>query len=494
MTISSPKGRSRMCHIPSARTSPRLRQVFQVLWAYETSLTFRPLFQIVTFLPNWLREHDPVFRLHSNGATTGLIAEVIKHHHESSDKGEVMNNSLCKMTQTAMRMDNRYLYYVPKVVENQEVLVEERWSISHHTQNNTKDLWGIWDSNSLAVSNVHFSNRRRHGPLESVEFTTLSGGVKVLPSLENGDGLDLTRCVQYALQHKDKRFMFPDDFSKICDIIGRAPIQEKHLDSPTFDRWAAKQKADRKAARAARLAAPSAGPSKSTSSKVGQSRVGDTKDKVKKLTAKIEEAVQNGRLDLGDDGELILLDKPKSKVQPVKPDVHNSRARAHVSQVGFQPGGLVKQQFTNPFTQMASGPGFHGQQPGTFPEVIQHGYPMDGANSTPGANAETSMFDGYAPALSIHKATPSASLPVVDTPTHLGDGCDLDVDDMVALDDEGYHSRPSPGFEVAADQNSAEMQPLLEWYDFTDSFEMSAEEWELCHANIMAEDLGTAPQ
>jgi hypothetical protein len=374
---------------------------------------------LITFLPNWLREHDPVFRLTSNGATNALITEILNHHHESSDKGDVMNNSVCKMTQTAMRQNNDYLYPVSKMVDDEEEIKQEKWSILHHNKSNTKDHWENWDSRSLAVGKVHYGNHNRSVPLESVDFKILGKGVKVFPSLENGDGLDLTRCVQYAMKHKDKTFMFPDDFSKICDIVGRMTVQEKHRDGPAFKRWTTKLKDNKKAARLARLAAPPTGGAKTTSNKVGKTRFIDNNDKIKKLKAKINEAVQNGRLDLGPNGQLILLDKPKHKVQPVSPaagprthssaynspllpDGHHSQAGiynsmtvaagsnslassrnslassrnsptgaagyrsqvgVHTSQADFVSNNFDAGSFTNPDAQKAYNSGFYGYQP-----------------------------------------------------------------------------------------------------------------------------------
>jgi hypothetical protein len=77
---------------------------------------------------------------------------------------------------------------------------------------------------------------RGGGSLQEWKFADLAKGLKKMP--EGDDALDLTRMVQYAVDHPEDNFVFPNDYDLLLQLVG-GPAQPtaQHFDAAVFDRW-----------------------------------------------------------------------------------------------------------------------------------------------------------------------------------------------------------------------------------------------------------------
>jgi hypothetical protein len=194
--------------------------------------------EMVAFLPNHLRSHDIVFRLASNGVTNQHIATMANYLLHSDKENGIDKNSLCHIMQKAMR-DYGYAFADEK---GNEAL---RWTNTLHKEHDVKNWYGAWDEQNLSLAGLipqclyELGNKDAGDELiNNVTFASLAHDIKRWPSIELGDGLDLTRCVQYAVAHSDEDLLFPRDFATLTKKLGGPlTVENKHYDHVVFGRW-----------------------------------------------------------------------------------------------------------------------------------------------------------------------------------------------------------------------------------------------------------------
>jgi hypothetical protein len=197
--------------------------------------------EIFTFLPNSARSHDIAFRFATNGMNNQTAATIANYFRASEKQKKVTANTICKLFQQPMRASMQYKYTVVEELHGKEVVKEKMWSVGLHQRFNTKSMWeavnGPWDSKSLSLAGMNVDVGARHVLVNNVPFASLADGVHRFPSIEEGDGLNLTRCVLYAVTHPEEDLKFPRDFAALTDRVGAAPVQPQHYDEATFKRW-----------------------------------------------------------------------------------------------------------------------------------------------------------------------------------------------------------------------------------------------------------------
>jgi hypothetical protein len=194
--------------------------------------------EIMAFLPNSVRSHDIVFRFASNGATNKIMSTMANYFRQFDTKGAVDKNTLCHIMQKAMRDHG---YDLTDANGNTGI----KWTNTLHKTTNMRNQDGPWDGTNLTLRGVlpqcayylgDYDNENE--PIDNVPFASLATGVQRFPSIELGDGLDLTRCVQYAKAHPQEKWLFPCDFQELTRRLGGAiVVQEQHLDRAAFRRW-----------------------------------------------------------------------------------------------------------------------------------------------------------------------------------------------------------------------------------------------------------------
>ncbi|KAF2849709.1 hypothetical protein T440DRAFT_518938 [Plenodomus tracheiphilus IPT5] len=104
-----------------------------------------------------------------------------------------------------------------------------------------------WDSGNLSVTGFRLLCKAANNPnaraalvlpITGIDFKSLAVEVGQFPSETTGDGLDLTRCVLYALKNPDEDLIYPRDFASLTSSLG-GPIKPraKTHDRETFGRW-----------------------------------------------------------------------------------------------------------------------------------------------------------------------------------------------------------------------------------------------------------------
>jgi hypothetical protein len=124
------------------------------------------------------------------------------------------------------------------------------WTITSH-QLGSYNYDFEWDVDDLTLNGVTlqceiFPKTDNQGaiknrPVEGVPFTDLAKGLACYPSIVDGDGHDLTRCVQYCVAHPNKEYIFPRDFPRLVEELGELPVSEGNADRAVFERWATKR-------------------------------------------------------------------------------------------------------------------------------------------------------------------------------------------------------------------------------------------------------------
>ncbi|KAH7084314.1 hypothetical protein FB567DRAFT_550323 [Paraphoma chrysanthemicola] len=197
--------------------------------------------EIVTFFPKALESHDIVHRLASNGMSNQIVADIINYHRVASFKGSVTNTALCHTMQKAMR-DGMVLrgqtVSDTELIDADDEEDKKAWSKKLHEKLDLKNKDGPWDHNNLTLAGCYPQSFYRDQTfVAKIPFKSLARGVDRFPSVQRGDGADLTRCVQYAVAHPDLDLSFPDDFAELTQFLGATTIGDEHYDGATFRRW-----------------------------------------------------------------------------------------------------------------------------------------------------------------------------------------------------------------------------------------------------------------
>ncbi|XPT01398.1 hypothetical protein M3J09_010534 [Ascochyta lentis] len=178
--------------------------------------------ELCTFLPDSLKNHDVCRRLFINGLNRHHISNIINHHLQLA-RGDVTPNLVLKWMQASMR----------------RVTGDKNWTY-------TKDAKKIdrknWNTNDLTLTGckLDIEHKPPQDPkrikVEHYPFHLLGQHVKLMPQGE--DRLDLTRCVEYALDHPQENLQFPQDFGMLVERLGGpTKVTPGNLDSAVATRW-----------------------------------------------------------------------------------------------------------------------------------------------------------------------------------------------------------------------------------------------------------------
>jgi len=177
--------------------------------------------EILCFFPLWMKSTDVISRLVSNGGTASVFRHII-NHFRVMDKGPIIPSTMMKMMQEPMRRQGGPY---------------KDWRVSTHTAPEGHDILSLDVSGFRTV----VGPRKAKGPkkmkrLRSIQFKDLWNGVSTMPS--GDDALDITRCVQYHLDHPHERWNFPQDYARLVNLVGgfQQPSLE-NTDGEVFERW-----------------------------------------------------------------------------------------------------------------------------------------------------------------------------------------------------------------------------------------------------------------
>ncbi|KAF1954289.1 hypothetical protein CC80DRAFT_506333 [Byssothecium circinans] len=183
--------------------------------------------EIIAYTPHWLRSIDVIDRFVTNGSQAGTIAAMLNEFRHQPDNKPINANSICSVMQIPMRHAGF-----------------EGWTKGTHGLVERNDTTKEWDDTVLDVSTFRtprvshprgtfkaFMNSQQ----DPISFKNLALHVKKHP--EGPDALDLTRCVQHALSHPEKSWLFPNDYERLVkELGGPAPVTSAHLDKQVFAR------------------------------------------------------------------------------------------------------------------------------------------------------------------------------------------------------------------------------------------------------------------
>lgn len=182
--------------------------------------------EILAFIPYSIKSFDVIDRFLYNGAMSTSLAELI-NRYRTMPNGQIGNNSVYRMMKNSMnsraRKDKTY----------------KNWKVSTHQ---TIEKPANYDPTSLCVTKFRTPGNRN--PCEvnpAILFRDMAAGVKVMP--EGYDALDLTRCIQYCLDHNDEDWCYPRDFVELVERLGGpAPVHAEHQDAAALRRLTSAQK------------------------------------------------------------------------------------------------------------------------------------------------------------------------------------------------------------------------------------------------------------
>ncbi|KAJ4364544.1 hypothetical protein N0V83_009140 [Neocucurbitaria cava] len=193
------------------------------------------LAELTAFLPQSIKSWDVIDRALFNGAMSVTFAGMINHFRVMPN-GPIGNNSIYRMMKGPM--DKRAL----------QDDTYDRWSVSAHQKLEMPDGF---DPSSVSVAGfrtpINYNKREAAAaaqePAPTILFRDLIKGVKVMPS--GHDALDLTRCVQYSIDHPEQDWYYPQDFEQLVSQLppsGPADVQHEHYDASAIARYTPAQK------------------------------------------------------------------------------------------------------------------------------------------------------------------------------------------------------------------------------------------------------------
>lgn len=176
--------------------------------------------EILAYCPHWLKSIDVVDRFITNGGKPMIIASMLNQIRVLPEK-TIPINSVCIMMQGQMRSAGF-----------------EGWTMGKH-ESTTKTRVAEWDVNDLDVTTFRapYETHPKKGtkqienvPAKPKEFRDLADNVDKHPT--GADALDLTRCVQHALDHPSESWLFPVDFERLVNKLG-GPMTVTHSNTDT---------------------------------------------------------------------------------------------------------------------------------------------------------------------------------------------------------------------------------------------------------------------
>ncbi|KAJ6283368.1 hypothetical protein J3E71DRAFT_215153 [Bipolaris maydis] len=180
--------------------------------------------EITAFLPQSIKSFDIIDRFISNGALAMTLASMI-NHYRTMPAGPIENNTIYRMMKGQMN------------IRAKTNPAYKSWTVTTHTDIKKPTPF---NPASVSVSNFHTPDNLMSSPQspQTIPFRDLATGVEVMPS--GPDALDLTRCIQYSLDHRDEDWIYPTDFAALVQRIGGpAPVHREHADAAAIARHSA---------------------------------------------------------------------------------------------------------------------------------------------------------------------------------------------------------------------------------------------------------------
>jgi hypothetical protein len=191
--------------------------------------------EFVSYFPKSLRNYHVLLRFIQSGLDQKTIAKIV-NSHRNWEKHPATANSICHFVEKEMR---------------EGLGGKKDWTVTKHMAGRiTYDY--EWDEEDLTLNGIllnceveptgHVHGARAILPVESIPFADLARDVHIHPSYLGGDGFMLTRCVQYAAAHPEKKFLFPRDFAHLAQKLDDSrELTAEHLDAASITRWKKKK-------------------------------------------------------------------------------------------------------------------------------------------------------------------------------------------------------------------------------------------------------------
>jgi hypothetical protein len=179
-------------------------------------------YELLAFLPHSLHSVDVVYRFISNGGTRHVLWVMV---NVARDMPQEWNANRCGTIMYKAMEDAGFHGWT--------VTIHDKWHESRKAD---------WDEAILNVTGYRTpAQMRGHAVAEEggILFRSLATGVRRMP--QGDDALDLTRMVQYCVQHPEEPWMYPQHYEALYRRIGgAAQIRKEHIDRAAFKRWEGK--------------------------------------------------------------------------------------------------------------------------------------------------------------------------------------------------------------------------------------------------------------
>lgn len=174
--------------------------------------------ELLTFLPQYLKSADVVYRFISNGGTRSVLTAIVNTTRDLDRPWDINRSGwwMCK----AMRGAG-YNGWTTRT--------HDRW---HAVQQPTWDETKINTAGFRTPSEIEKSDEMD----KPILFANLGIDVRSFP--QGGDALDLTRMVQYAMQNPEELWEYPTDYAELLKIVGASEVKTENTDRQVFKRWA----------------------------------------------------------------------------------------------------------------------------------------------------------------------------------------------------------------------------------------------------------------
>ncbi|CAE7027108.1 hypothetical protein PTNB73_01646 [Pyrenophora teres f. teres] len=173
--------------------------------------------ELLTFLPNSIHCADFVHRFFTNGGSFPLLCTIV-------------NQQRSLLSEWGKHGGRQSMYDAMKRAGN------KGWGVKSHATLHEQSS-ETWDEASLDVGGYKTPGQlcKKQRIVENVPFRDLALDVKQLP--HGDDALDLTRMVQYCVQHPLEPWLYPDDWDALLGLLGGpGEIRPEHTDREAFKR------------------------------------------------------------------------------------------------------------------------------------------------------------------------------------------------------------------------------------------------------------------
>jgi hypothetical protein len=192
--------------------------------------------ELITFLPYAAKSIDIPDRLICNGANMDILTRMFNKHRNLPNGRELANNYYYKMIAHTMKKGG----------------FGDAWTVNKHQQLRVNMLDHTlidWNTERLSTRQIRteadlYPNRLGcKGGNKEVPMLLLASGV--IKFLEGNEALDLTRVVQYAVDHPVDKYKYPRDYHLILSALGGPkPVTPENTDAAIFQIYKSMRKTD----------------------------------------------------------------------------------------------------------------------------------------------------------------------------------------------------------------------------------------------------------